>query len=658
MSSKNHIDDDDRFKHIATDPRFRRMRKDEQKIKIDNRFKGMFKDKRFLDQVNIDKRGRPVEQRNNNDLKRYYRVSESEDDEDVDDDDGDRLSGEPDLARGEGADTSSSSDEDEEEDEEEVKEKKASVKIGVESEDDGEDVEADDESDTIDLSQAWGELDHDAETGEETSRRLALCNMDWDRIKAVDILVLCNSFVPKEGTIESVSILPSEFGKERMKQEDFSGPLELRKASVENQANGVDDADDDADDEAAQQRKLRQYQLNRLKYYYAVITCNSIATAEKVYADLDGHDYESSGTKVDLRFIPDDMTFDDEPKDVCTALPSADSVYEPEAFVTKALHQSKVECTWDETDRERTRVTRRKFDKEELEALDLKDYLASSSSEDEDGADDEGEEKGMSNESRIALYRKLLEGIESKEDGEKKKKLKAGELQVTFEPGLKEKAEKLVQEKLTEKTDLTPFEEMKKKAKDKKKGKLTEKETRTSDDDDDIPDGIDLNDPYFAEELAEINGGKTKPGTSQDDANKKKKKKKKKKAETAPTEEEAKDAEELRLLLSDDEDGDRKHFNMKKIVKKETMSKKQQKKLEKEGKKKKEDNFDIDLNDSRFAALNTDPNFNIDQSNPNFKRTKSSVALLNNKLKKRGAEDDVILDGALKRKKKKKNRAN
>ena len=52
--------------------------------------------------------------------------------------------------------------------------------------------------------------------------------------------------------------------------------------------------------------------------------------------------------------------------------PHSDSVYEPEAFVTKALHQSKVECTWDETDRERTRVTRRKFDKDELEALDLK----------------------------------------------------------------------------------------------------------------------------------------------------------------------------------------------------------------------------------------------------------------------------------------------
>merc|ERR1719383_1228938 len=92
------------------------MRKDEQKIKIDDRFKGMFKDKRFFDQVNIDKRGRPVEQRNNNDLKRYYRVSESEEDEEDEDEsdgdfDDDGPKGEPDLARGEGADTSSSSEE-------------------------------------------------------------------------------------------------------------------------------------------------------------------------------------------------------------------------------------------------------------------------------------------------------------------------------------------------------------------------------------------------------------------------------------------------------------------------------------------------------------------------------------------------------------------
>jgi len=646
MSSNDHIQKDDRFKHISKDPRFRRMRKDDQKVKIDNRFKDMFKDKRFSDQAEIDKRGRPVQQGGKkSDLKRYYRVSESEDEDDDDDDDEDDedekafkassrkpmvdRADEPDFARGEGLESSSS------ESEEEV--------------DEGEG----EEEDGIDLSQAWGELDHDAETGQETFRRLALCNMDWDRIKAVDILVLCNSFAPKEGTIESVTILPSEFGKERMKEEDFSGPSELRKSTSPDDEND----DDDPDAAAVQQRKLRQYQLTRLKYFYAVIVCDSVSTAEKVYADLDGHDYESSGTKLDLRFIPDDMTFDDDPKEVCTSLPSADSVYEPEAFVTKALHQSKVECTWDETDRERTRVTRRKFNKEEMEALDLKDYLASSSSEDEGVGGDDVDGKPMTNESRIEIYRKLLQGIENDEEGERKKKLKAGEVQVTFEPGLKEKAEKLVQEKLSGKTEST--------AKNKKdKAKKKKKEVEVEDEDDDIPDGIDLNDPYFAEELAEAKAGGSKQTSNETTMKKKKKKLKKKKGKGSKdtTEEEEKETEALRLLLSDDEeDGEnnnnkknkKTHFDMKKIVKKEGMSKKKQKKLEKEGEKKKEDNFDIDLNDARFSAVVSDPNFNIDQSNPNFKRTKSSVALLNNKIKKRNLDGELGNEGGGKKKKKK-----
>ena len=50
-----------------------------------------------------------------------------------------------------------------------------------------------------------------------------------------------------------------------------------------------------------------------------------------------------TGVLMDLRFIPDDMEFDDTPKDIASEVPVG---YEPRQFIATALQQSAVKLSW------------------------------------------------------------------------------------------------------------------------------------------------------------------------------------------------------------------------------------------------------------------------------------------------------------------------
>ena len=54
--------------------------------------------------------------------------------------------------------------------------------------------------------------------------RLALVDLDWDKLRAVDIFAALRSFLPVGGAIKRVTVYPSDYGLERMAQEAAEGP--------------------------------------------------------------------------------------------------------------------------------------------------------------------------------------------------------------------------------------------------------------------------------------------------------------------------------------------------------------------------------------------------------------------------------------------------
>ena len=77
-----------------------------------------------------------------------------------------------------------------------------------------------------------------------------------------------------------MTIYPSEFGKERMQHEDKFGPGQFLREFDEREGNRGEDgeADEGDPDETISQRRLRLYEMQKMKYYYAVLVCDSVGT--------------------------------------------------------------------------------------------------------------------------------------------------------------------------------------------------------------------------------------------------------------------------------------------------------------------------------------------------------------------------------------------
>uniref|UniRef100_A0A1B0FFZ6 Uncharacterized protein n=1 Tax=Glossina morsitans morsitans TaxID=37546 RepID=A0A1B0FFZ6_GLOMM len=684
---------DERFQHLVSDPRFKILTKVERKVKIDERFQEMFTNNKFKVKCHVDKYGRKINKSSSEDLRRYYELDSDEDDEE-NFETKERLKEEQAILQEEKNDKIEDSVKDSEEIAVTLSDRLLDPNIDYAR---GEgDLLTDSSSDESESSkeepilsmdnvrQEWEELNNDAETIQHSTHRLALCNMDWDRIRAIDLMMLFSSFLSPGGSILSVKIYPSEFGKARMAEEDLHGPPELvnlngktnrdiQEKDEEDSESGEDllqEQDSDAEEgDDYHIEKLRQYQLSRLRYYYAIVECDSAATADKIYKECDGLEYESSATLIDLRFVPDDTNFDeDEPTDVCYELPDI-SNYKPRQFTTTALQQAKVDLTWDETAIDRKELGE-KLSSGKLDDISEKELrkIVACSSEDEDKDNYEREPETQHKESEkpdrkldkkeeiINKYKALLAEITEKELQEKEGK--KYDMEFTWQVSKDDEVDnKELDLSETDKKDLTPIEKImqkraaknKKRKEERKKKKLEFKYNGEGIDNSDagsdsIPEDIDMNDPYFAEEFA--NGDFIEPvGKVRE------KKKKRKNLKSEDSEEDEKQLKELELLLDDDEADEKykQHFSLAKIIKTE-QEMKSKKKRHKYAKKSKdsalkdnlvEDTFEMNVNDERFQAVFNSHEFNIDPTNPHFKKTNGMEKLISEKMKRKCIDDDV-----------------
>lgn len=638
---------DSRFASFETDPRYALPSKKKSKTTIDKRFSRMLKDDEFTAVSRVDKYGRKIKSDSKKKaLQRLYQDEDDEEDVEVEDDDIiqrelEKAEANYDPARG-GGFSSSESDTDSE----------------PESADE-EDEDAQEEVDTAPDMQKYRTQQTEVETGDVTNR-IAIVNIDWDNIKSVDLMALFKSFVPISGRIERVSIYPSEFGKERMQREELEGPpKEIFKKGKAGGEDSDEDSDDDEVSEAEDDEEvdsdeevkqdllkegndedfdsdaLRTYQLDRLRYYYAVMVCSDKNTAQKIYEATDGSEYLSSSNFLDLRFVPDDVTFDDEPRDECENVPEN---YKPVEFVTDALQHSKVKLTWDvdpeEVKRKESIKNAFSGSRADIAENDLRVYLASDSEDEEEEEDAAEETTAASKLSKKELARKKMRealGL-SDEPADKSSNLgPMGDMEITFTPALTEGSGK---KKNPE--DETTAEKYIRKERERKARKKEQAAAKAGNDntnaEDEPQEDLGFDDPFFTID---------EPKQTSKAQMHKEERRKKREAREAEEKKSAVDRAQLELLMADNHDeetGHLAHFNMDEILKAEKNKKK---KKGKKGKKENEnagglqEDFKMDVGDDRFKAVFEDHEFAIDPSNPKFKATSGMKQLLEEGRKKR-----------------------
>ena len=438
-----------RYEKINNDPRFKPIPKKIHRVELnDDRFNAMFSNKDFYSNSKVDKYGkkRNIKDKKNNMDEYYIRKEKNKD---------------------------------------KKKEEKDSDK------DDKENEEEEDESDTSEEFQEFldnmnkenmevfqqEENEENIPMGKETSR-IAIQNIDWTNIHALDLFVLLNSFCKGSQKVLKVEIYPSEYGMKEMAKENKEGPdkeifnteaivkTSNDKENEEGEGKEENDEEIDSSNEGFDPVELRKYELKKLKYYYAVVYCDSVETASLLYNECDGLEIERTQSFIDMRFIPDELKeFPYPPKEVCDHIP-ANKEYTQEFKPNSALQDTKVKLTWDQGDPKREDLLYRAFHKEGFNEDDINELLVSSDSEEDSEVINElvGNENDEENVELNLLKKKR-----------KMPKFKDGEtIEIKFNKGFEGINTKVLNENENKKENKSKWEQFKEQKKNKRKEKKRE----------------------------------------------------------------------------------------------------------------------------------------------------------------------------------------
>lgn len=200
---------------------------------------------------------------------------------------------------------------------------------------------------------------------EMKTTRLALQNYDWSSLNAQELFFLFDSHLKNSrvvgenssnagsGRLVKVSVYLSDFGEKRLEQERNHGPkqvFEELKQKYEKQGllnNPSQTNSTEIQDMINNDPLVRQYEIDRLKYYYAILTFDSEKAADWVYENCDGLEFEKSGMRMDLRGVPAGLKIPKSPTEEAEDAGDLDTkALKKKKIKNLAKNHSYVELSW------------------------------------------------------------------------------------------------------------------------------------------------------------------------------------------------------------------------------------------------------------------------------------------------------------------------